>query len=184
MTNAAPATTQARHLWLAHHGPRSIPDSRTAQAVIGGREGGKNHAHSRSPDLLHDLPRIEPGMRHIKTCDAQRDSSRRPERQGPNRFQACQQSRPRRQVGQGVTLVRGRAPTGCTTNPPTNPAPRSAERPLVRAAKPRDPRASPDRLHDLPRIEPGATRSSLYPCPPKSASQTNKRSTAFVSASE
>jgi hypothetical protein len=41
------------------------------------------------------------------------------------------------------------------------PAPGAAKRPLVLAAKPRYPRASPDWLHDVPTNEPGASRPAI-----------------------
>ncbi len=45
-------------------------------------------------------------------------------------------------------------------------SPRSAERPVVLAAEPRDPRASPDWLHGLPTNEPGAPGAAKRPLVP------------------
>ncbi len=74
--------------------------------------------------------------------------------------------------------IRGRAPTCYTTCLQSSPGPRSAVRPLVLAPKARDPRASPDLLHDVPTNEPGANRAEMAlngPTPKGDATPTQPR---------
>ena len=69
-----------------------------------------------------------------------------------------------------VQEFQGRAPTCSTTCPQSSPGPPERRATFSPAAKPRDPRASPDLLHDLPTIEPGVCRGPPLPgawgCPP------------------